>query len=238
LTVLRILAMAHHAYVGITQLPDNTESVNTSHLGLLGFAVGVSTVLHKHKSTNPSVLDTVSEVLLPTPTLPPPTYAAGSLTPSVGGGGGGGGEVSAEDSDCPGMARVWLQVCVCGACVCACPREGMCRDVCRVRMPCAYACVRAPVCVRLCAYAGVRMPVCVCLCAYACVRMPVCVCFCAYARVRVPVCACLCAYACVRMHVCVCLCACACVRMPMCVCLCACACACVRAETYTPAANV
>jgi hypothetical protein len=230
--------MAHHAYVGITQLPDNTESVNTSHLGLLGFAVGVSTVLHKHKSTNPSVLDTVSEVLLPTPTLPPPTYAAGSLTPSVGGGGGGGGEVSAEDSDCPGMARVWLQVCVCGACVCACPREGMCRDVCRVRMPCAYACVRAPVCVRLCAYAGVRMPVCVCLCAYACVRMPVCVCFCAYARVRVPVCACLCAYACVRMHVCVCLCACACVRMPMCVCLCACACACVRAETYTPAANV
>ena len=102
--------MAHHAYVGITQLPDNTESVNTSHLGLLGFAVGVSTVLHKHKSTNPSVLDTVSEVLLPTPTLPSPTYAAGSLTPSVGGGGGGGGEVSAEDSGCPGMARVWLQV--------------------------------------------------------------------------------------------------------------------------------
>ena len=110
LTVLRILAMAHHAYVGITQLPDNTESVNTSHLGLLGFAVGVSTVLHKFKPTNPSMLDTVSQVLLPTPTLPSPTSAAGSLTPSVGGGGAGGGGIAAQDSGCPGMARVWLQV--------------------------------------------------------------------------------------------------------------------------------
>ena len=109
MTVLRILAMAHHAYVGVTQLPENTESVNTSHLGVLGVAVGVSTVLHKHKSTNPSMLDTISEVLLPTPTLPSPTSAACSLTPSVGG-------VSALDSGCPGMARVWLQVCECALC--------------------------------------------------------------------------------------------------------------------------
>jgi hypothetical protein len=124
LTVLRILAMAHHAYVGVTQLPENTESVNTSHLGILGFAVGVSTVLHKFKPTNPSMLDTVSQVLLPTPTLPSPTSAAGSLAPSGGGGGegeggGGGGGGMAEDSDCPGMARVWLQVCVC-VCVRVC----------------------------------------------------------------------------------------------------------------------
>jgi hypothetical protein len=116
--------MAHHAYVGVTQLPENTESVNTSHLGILGFAVGVSTVLHKFKPTNPSMLDTVSQVLLPTPTLPSPTSAAGSLAPSGGGGGegeggGGGGGGMAEDSDCPGMARVWLQVCVC-VCVRVC----------------------------------------------------------------------------------------------------------------------
>ena len=42
--------MAHHAYVGVTQLPENIDHVNTSHLGVFGFAVGVSTVPHKHKA--------------------------------------------------------------------------------------------------------------------------------------------------------------------------------------------
>ena len=50
LTVFRVLAMPHHAYVGVTQLPENIDHVNTSHLGVFGFAVGVSTVPHKHKA--------------------------------------------------------------------------------------------------------------------------------------------------------------------------------------------
>ena len=40
LTVLRILSMDVHAYIGLTPLPSDPELVNRAHLGLHGFAIG------------------------------------------------------------------------------------------------------------------------------------------------------------------------------------------------------
>ena len=51
-TVVKILSMQELGYIGVTELPSNSNIVNTAHLGVFGIAVGGSS--HKAKEMGPT----------------------------------------------------------------------------------------------------------------------------------------------------------------------------------------
>jgi len=86
LTVFRILSLERYAYIGVTELPADPTLVNTSHLGLFGFAIGGAPSSHahtrKHKTTSLSGAHSVSNSLANTPTLASTSFPSHVSPPS------------------------------------------------------------------------------------------------------------------------------------------------------------